>query len=108
MTDQAMPTALDLPMVDPLPPERVCDFLRTVGSRRTAAPDAPARMLETFVERMARDGFLDARELAVLTAFGRFCLEALVEQCSNLDPAVPPEPGSLSCLLVAPRSGPDR
>ena len=44
-------------------------------------PDAPARALESLVRAIADRGELSARQLAVLQAFGRFCLEQLAEEC---------------------------
>jgi hypothetical protein len=88
---------------DPLPDAAASDFLRTVASRKTAGPDAPARALESLVRAIADRGELSARQLAVLQAFGRFCLEQLAEECANLDPGVPLDPTSINCLLLKPQ-----
>ena len=40
---------------DPLPDDVAADFLRTVASRRTAAPDAPARALEGLIAASTND-----------------------------------------------------
>jgi len=86
---------------DPLPEEVVGDFLRSVASRRTAAPDAPERALEMLVRRMAERYGLSPRDLSVLRGFGRFCLELLASQCANLDPGVPADPRFVSCLIMS-------
>lgn len=86
---------------DALPPDVAADFLRDVAVRRTAGIDAPSRALEALVESLAAALRLDAREVAVLNAFGRFSLERLSEECGALDPAVPLDPRYVSCLLLA-------
>lgn len=86
---------------DPLPRDVAADFLRNVASRRTAAPDAPDRALEALVRGFSDAGGLNARELSILQAYGRFCLDRLSEECARLDPGVPPDPRDVSCLLLA-------
>lgn len=86
---------------DPLPEEVVAGFLRTVGSRRTAGPEAPARAMEALVRSMAEAYRLQPREVAVLESFGRYALERLADECGSLDPGVPVGPRHLSCLLLA-------
>jgi Family of unknown function (DUF6178) len=86
---------------DPLPPDVASDFLRTIASRRTAAPDAAARALDRLVQRLAHDQRLGARDIAVLQAFGRFCLEQLADECGDLDPGVPLDRRAVACLLLA-------
>jgi hypothetical protein len=85
---------------DPLPDDVLSDFLRNVASRRTADPEAPARALDAWV-RSLRDGFaLEARDEAVLVAFGRACLEQLAAECGSLDPGTPVDPRYVACLLI--------
>ena len=86
---------------DPLPPDVAAEFLRNVASRRTAAPDAPARAMDTLVRQLADQAGLQPREISLLEGFGRFCLEELAEECGNLDPGVPADPRAISCLLLA-------
>ncbi len=88
---------------DPLPPEVVADVLRTVASRRTAGPEAPARALETLVRGVAQAYRLEPRKVALLEGFGRYALERLGAECATLDPGVPVYPRQVSCLLVAGR-----
>jgi hypothetical protein len=85
---------------DPLPGDVTADFLRTVASRKTADADAPARALDRLVAALADAQALSPRETAVLTAFGRFCLEQLDEECGGLDPGVPVDRHCVSCLLA--------
>jgi hypothetical protein len=85
---------------DPLPDAVAGDFLRTVASRKTAGPDAPARALESLVRAIADRDDLSPRQLAVLQGFGRFCLEQLAEECANLDPGVPLDPRAITSLLL--------
>ncbi|NIM00315.1 MAG: hypothetical protein GTN89_05265 [Acidobacteria bacterium] len=84
----------------PLPPGLVADFLRTVGSRRTAAPESPNRALEKLVRALAEGHQLDARDASVVQGFGRFALERLAAECGQLDPGVPPDPRYVSCLIL--------
>jgi hypothetical protein len=86
-----------------LPADVVADFLRTVASRRTADPGAPARTLDGFLARLRDELDLGPRESGVLAAFGRACLERLVTECGSLDPGVPVDARGVSCLLLAPR-----
>ncbi len=86
---------------DPLPPDAASDFARTIASRRTAAPDAGARALDRLVQRLAQDQRLGARDIAVVQAFGRFCLERLADECGDLDPGVPLDRRAVACLLLA-------
>lgn len=85
---------------DPLPAEVVADFLRSVASRRTAGGDAPERTMDGLTDRMIRAFALEAREAALLRAFGRGCLSRLREECAALDPGVPLDPRHVSCLLL--------
>ena len=91
--------------VEPLPPAVVADFLRTVASRRTAAPDAPERALDAWIAELAARSLLDARECAVTRAFGRGCLERLAAECGSLDPGIPVDGRHVSCLLLEPKEG---
>lgn len=86
---------------DPLPPDVLSDFLRNVASRRTAAPDAPARALEGLVQRLEKTFDLGPRRMALLTSFGRACLEQLAAETALLDPAVPVDPRYVRCLRIA-------
>jgi hypothetical protein len=86
---------------DPLPPDVVADFLRTIASRRTAPPEAPARALDSLLEQMTRAYRLDQRELSLLQGFGRYCLEQLAAECGSLDPGIPLDNRAVGCLLVA-------
>ena len=83
-----------------LPEDVAADFLRTVASRRTAAPDAPARALAALLAELVRTVGLGAREVAVLESFGRYGLERLAEECGGLDPGVPIAPRDVTCLLL--------
>ncbi len=85
----------------PLAPGVVADFLRTVGSRRTAAPEAPARATEKLILALTESFQLERRDLAVVQSFGRFALERLAGECGGLDPGVPPDPRFVSCLILA-------
>ncbi len=90
--------------LEPLPTDLFADFLRTVASRRTAAPDAPARALTELV-RALEARRLPARELGLLEGFGRACLERLAAECGTLDPGAPPDARGVACLIVEPRAG---
>jgi hypothetical protein len=85
---------------DPLPPDVASDFMRNVASRRTAAPDAPGRALETLVRGLADAGILEGRELSILLAYGRFCLDRLAQECARFDPGVELQPDDVSCLVL--------
>jgi hypothetical protein len=85
---------------DPLPPNVLSDFLRTVASRRTADAEAPARALEALVRHVQEAHGLEPKDAAVLGAFGRACLEQLNAECASLDPGVPVDPRYVSCLLI--------
>jgi hypothetical protein len=87
---------------EPLPPAVVADFLRDVASRRTADPEAGAGALDGLVRTVVERFSLDPRQAPVLTAFGRYCLEQLVEECGGLDPSVPPDPRYVTCLRLTP------
>ena len=86
---------------DPLPSDVLSDFLRNVASRRTADPDAPARALESLVHRLVKTFDLGPRRMALLTSFGRACLEQLAAETALLDPAVPVDPRYVRCLRIA-------
>ena len=86
---------------DPLPGDVVADFLRTVASRRTAAPEAPQRALENLLGDLRKTYGLSARESSVIEGYGRYCLERLGEECGGLDPGVPVDRHAVGCLLVA-------
>jgi len=85
----------------PLPTGLVADFLRTVGSRRTAAPESAARALEQLIRALAETFQLESRDVSIAQSFGRFALERLAAECSGLDPGVPPDPRFVSCLILA-------
>jgi len=85
---------------EPVPIEVAADFLRTIASRRTAGREAGPRALDRLVQRLAQDHHLGAREIAVMQAFGRFCLERLADECGDLDPGVPLDRRASVCLLV--------
>lgn len=89
---------------EPLPTDVVADFLRTVASRRTADPDAPARALGGWVVKLGEQFSLDAQTLSLVEAFGRACLEQLAAECASLDPGIPLDPRYVSCLLIEPLS----
>ena len=76
------------------------DFLRTVGSRRTASAEAPERSLQKLMRALTERFEMDPRDLSILSAFGRFALERLAGECAGLDPGVPPDPRFVSCLLL--------
>ncbi len=84
----------------PLPPGLVADFLRTVGSRRTAAPESAARALERLVRALTETFQLGSRDVSIAQSFGRFALERLAGECGGLDPGVPPDPRFVSCLIL--------
>jgi len=88
---------------DPSPADVVADFLRPVGSRRTADPEAPTRALASLVAELVSTTGISAREAALLESFGRFALERLAEECGGLDPGIPVDSRSVGCLLVEPR-----
>ena len=85
---------------DPLPDDVLSDFLRNVASHRTADPDAPSRALETLTHRLVQAFDLGSRQMALLSSFGRACLEQLTAQTASLDPGIPVDPRYVSCLLV--------
>jgi len=85
---------------DPLPADVVADFLRTVASRRTAAPEAPERALQNLLGDLRETYGLSVRESSVIEGYGRYCLERLGEECGGLDPGVPVDPRTVGCLLV--------
>ena len=84
----------------PLPPGLVADFLRTVGSRRTAAPESAARALDRLVRALTETFQLGSRDVSIVQSFGRFALERLADECGGLDPGVPPDPRFVSCLIL--------
>ena len=71
-----------------------------MASRRTADPEAPARALEAWVQRLTEEFEIEARPAAVLLAFGGACLELLAAECGALDPGIPADPHFISCLLI--------
>lgn len=83
-----------------LPQGLVADFLRTVGSRRTAAPESADRALEKLVRALTETFQLVARDVSITLSFGRFALERLAGECGALDPGVPPDPRFVSCLIL--------
>ena len=85
---------------DPLPADLASDFLRTFASRRTADPGAAERAMERLLSRLAAQFDLAPQRIAVLQAFGRFCLERLGSECGALDPGVPLDPRHVSCFLL--------
>ena len=84
----------------PLSADVVADFLRTVGSRRTAAPESAARALEKLIRAMTGTFRLDSRDVTIVQSFGRFTLERLADECGGLDPGVPPDPRFVHCLIL--------
>jgi len=86
---------------DPLPADVVADFLRTVASRRTAAPEAPQRALQNLLSELRGVHGLSARESSVIEGYGRYCLERIGEECGGLDPGVPIDRRAVGCLLIA-------
>jgi len=78
----------------------VADFLRTVGSRRTAAPESASRALEKLVRALTEHFQLESRDVSVALSFGRFASERLADECGALDPGVPPDPRFVSCLIL--------
>jgi hypothetical protein len=76
------------------------DFLRSIASRRTAAPEAPARALDALVADLGERHDLPPSEQAMVTAYGRACLERLAADCAALDPGVPIGRKAVGCLLV--------
>ncbi len=102
LTAMAWHSARDTWAVDPLPPDVVADFLRNVASRRTSDPEAPGRALTSFAREFSSNRqALSTREFAVFQAFGRSALERLSAECGGLDPGVPLDPRSISCILLA-------
>ncbi len=102
LTALAWHSTRDALAVAPLPPDVVADFLRNVASRRTADPEASGRALTALTRKLAsRRATLSTRELAVFQAFGRSALERLSAECGGLDPGVPVDPRSISCILLA-------
>ena len=75
-----------------------------MASRRTAGPEAPNRAFDTLVLRLVDAAGLDARQTAVLQAFGRYALERLNDECATLDPGITPGPEAVSCVLLARRA----
>ena len=84
----------------PLSQGPVADFLRTVGSRRTAAPESADRALEKLVRALTETFQLGSRDVSIALSFGRFALERLAGECGALDPGVPPDPRFVSCLIL--------
>ncbi len=84
----------------PLPPGPVADFLRTVGSRRTAAPESANRALEKLIRALTEAHQLDPRDVSIVQGFGRFARERLAGECGQLDPGVPLDPRFVSCLIL--------
>jgi hypothetical protein len=84
----------------PLPQRLVADFLRTVASRRTAAPESAARALEKLVRALTEAFELGSRDVSITLSFGRFALERLAGECGALDPGVPPDARFVSCLVL--------
>jgi hypothetical protein len=85
---------------DSLPPDVATDFLREVASRRTAPQDAPARAMDSLVDRMSGAFALSAREAGLLREFGAACVSRLAEECASLDPGVRIDPRFVTCLLL--------
>jgi hypothetical protein len=84
----------------PLEARLVADFLRTVGSRRTASPEAAPRALEKTIRLLTERLELEPRDISIALSFGRFALERLAGECAGLDPGVPPDPRFVNCLLL--------
>ena len=87
--------------LEPLGERDAADFLRTVASRRTAAPDAPERALAAVVDRIVERTASGPRERGVIAAFGRACLERLATECGGLEPGTPIDDRHVSCLWLA-------
>jgi hypothetical protein len=87
--------------LEPLNPESAAEFVRRVASRRTAPPGAPERALNAFLAELTRTLDLESRAHTALAGFGRYALERLAEECGGLDPDLPVDPRSVSCLLLA-------
>ena len=83
-----------------LGPATVAAFLRTVSSRRTAAPESAQLALEKLVRALAERFDLSPRDTSVIQGFGRFALERLAGECGGLDPGVPPDPRFVQCLIL--------
>lgn len=84
-----------------LPDDVLADFLRTVASRRTAAPDAPERALDRLVVALTSSGAVGPGEAHAVRAFGLVCLDRLGEQCADLDPGAPVPAKKVTCLRIA-------
>lgn len=85
--------------LEPLPRDVVADFLRTVASRRTAAPDAAGRALDALLEAL-RPRVETPRGFGLIAGFGRATLERVAEECGTLDPGTPLDPRHVACLWV--------
>lgn len=88
----------------PLSVPATADFLRSVASRKTASPDAPAQALERLLDELATTAALSGRQRNVLAAFGRFALQKLNDQCAGLDPGTPPDGRYVTCLWLEANS----
>ena len=84
----------------PLSEPQLADFLRTVASRRTAAPESTERATEKWIRALADRFKLDARQLCLLQAFGRFAAERLIDECGQLDPGAVPDRRFVHCLIL--------
>lgn len=102
LTALAWHEATGAPRCEPVPPAVAESFLLEIASLRAADPEEPGRVLERFVERLARDAGLAVGETGALRAFGRACLEPLFQECIAVDPDAPINLRSVSCLLVRP------
>jgi hypothetical protein len=91
--------------LEPLPGDVAADFLRTIASRRTAAPDAPERAMTALVRELADRDQIDDAGAAAVEAYGKACLEELRETCGGLDPGTPLSPEVVPCLLLAAPAG---
>ena len=100
MTMMAWHAARKEVRLEPLPEDVLADFLRIVGSRRTADDQAPERALTALVRRLTETVELAPRDGAALQGFGQACLPALRAECGKMDPGAPPSQRTVSCLLI--------
>jgi len=100
LTMLAWSAARDELRIAPLPADLTAEFLRNVASRRTAAPDAPERAFDAMLQKLSSRLSMTAHEVDLFRSFGRFCLEQLIQECGSVDPGVPPDRNTISCLLL--------
>ncbi|ANM29481.1 hypothetical protein ABI59_07620 [Acidobacteria bacterium Mor1] len=88
---------------DPLPEAPLRDFLRELPAYRDSTENTQ-QAVSSLVGRLEKDGRLEGSEPALLTRFGRACLDQIVEECGRLDPAGPIDPRFVSSLMIAVES----